>query len=533
MLKILPGQLGRDDDVETRAPGLEELRDAVKQELLELLDFVFTAGTANTPPCFKNLERGLRERVRTVARMLVVLFLCACERRVADALGEVAEVDGRRYRRRPAQPRNLMTLFGVVRYWRTYVRGPRTRGGRSGFHPTDALLGLTTDRLSIGVASLGAYLSTKMSFAQARECLARTTGDAPSTETIERSVLGLGAHADAYFEQAPAPDDDGDVLVIQIDGKGVPTATAEELERRRGPRPENPLRGSARHRGRARRGTWNRKRRHPGEAKDPRKNAKVAMVLVMYTLRRTDDGLLRGPINKRVWASFGGKKEIFAIARREAIKRGFDPASESEFPGHKLIHIVTDGDDDLATNAATSFPHAVQTIDVMHVLEYVWHAGRAIHSDEQRLRSWARTQKHRLLHGQLDKVVGELDRVLERSGLPKAKRAIIARSRNYILERSDKLDYQWLRDQDLDIGTGAVEGAVNHIVALRFDHGGMRWIRERAQALLTLRCTVFNGDWDRFIDFVHEKLHASARHGVIMPLLRESAKPLPNSQKAA
>ena len=251
------------------------------------------------------------------------------------------------------------------------------------------------------------------------------------------------------------------------------------------------------------------------------------MVLVMYTLRRTDDGLLHGPINKRVWASFGGKKEIFAIARREAIKRGFDPASD-----HKLIHIVTDGDDDLATNAATSFPHAVQTIDIMHVLEYVWHAGRAIHSDEQRLRIWARTQKHRLLHGQLDKVVAELDGMLER-GLPKAKRAIVARSRNYILTRSDKLDYQWLRDQDLDIGTGAVEGAVNHIVALRFDHGGMRWIRERAQALLTLRCIAFNADWDRFVDYVHEKLHASARRGVILPLLRNSPKPLPNSKKAA
>lgn len=528
-LKVLPGQLGRNDDVQKRSPTLEELHEGTKRELLGLLAFVVDAAAAKAPPSFKQLEHGLRERVRTLARLLIVLFLCACEQRVASGLGPATEIDGRRYQRRPAQPRNLMTLFGVVRYWRSYVRGPRrSDGGRRGFHPLDAMLGLAADRLSIGVVSLGAYLATKMSFAQARECLARATGESPSTEVLERAVLGLGAHADEYFEQAPAPAQDGDVLVIEIDGKGVPTATADELERRRGPRRKNPLRGSARHRGRARRGTWHRKQRHPGEAKDPRKNAKVAMVLVMYTLRRGEDGLLHGPLNKRVWATFGGKKEIFAIAVREATKRGFDPNSD-----RKLIEIVTDGDDDLARNGAVSFPHAVQTIDIMHVLEYVWHAGRCLHKDEQRVRDWARTQKRRLLHGKLAKVIDELDHALASSTLSNAKRTIIQRSRDYIFSRSDKLDYAWLRDQDLEIGTGAVEGAVNHIVALRFDHGGMRWIRERAEALLKLRCIAFNGDWDAFIDYVHEKLHASARHGAVMPLLRNSPQPLPNSAKAA
>ena len=67
------------------------------------------------------------------------------------------------------------------------------------------------------------------------------------------------------------------------------------------------------------------------------------------------------------------------------------------------------------------------------------------------------------------------------------------------------MDYKSLREQDLEISSGAVEGAVNYVIAKRFDSGGMRWIKQRAEALLQLRCIEANGDWDEFIKFVHDK----------------------------
>jgi len=36
---------------------------------------------------------------------------------------------------------------------------------------------------------------------------------------------------------------------------------------------------------------------------------------------------------------------------------------------------------------------------------------------------------------------------------------------------------------------------VNYVIAKRFDSGGMRWIKERAEALLQLRCIEVNNDW--------------------------------------
>ena len=44
------------------------------------------------------------------------------------------------------------------------------------------------------------------------------------------------------------------------------------------------------------------------EKGDKSKNGKEVMVVVMYTLRRGPDGKLHGPINKKTWATFGGRK---------------------------------------------------------------------------------------------------------------------------------------------------------------------------------------------------------------------------------
>ena len=83
--------------------------------------------------------------------------------------------------------------------------------------------------------------------------------------------------------------------------------------------------------------------------------------------------------------------------------------------------------------------------------------------------------------------------------------------REYINKRVDKMNYKELREQDLEISSGAVEGAVNYVIAKRFDSGGMRWIKERAEHLLQLRCIEVNGDWDAFIEFVHDRTREQAQ----------------------
>jgi hypothetical protein len=79
-----------------------------------------------------------------------------------------------------------------------------------------------------------------MSFAASALLFRCFCGWAPSSNTIQQLVLGMGKDSVAYMNQAPAPPDDGEILVIEVDGKATPTAMEAELKKQRGKRPKNP-----------------------------------------------------------------------------------------------------------------------------------------------------------------------------------------------------------------------------------------------------------------------------------------------------
>src|SRR5207253_2501585 len=104
---------------------------------------------------------------------------------------------------------------------------------------------------------------------------------------------------------------------------------------------------------------------------DKSKNAKMATVVVMYTLERQGE-LLLGPINRRIYVSFGPKRHAFEWARDQAARRGFAPGSG------KIHPVLTDGDNPYAPLVAEYFPEAIHTCDVMHVVEKLWSAGECL-----------------------------------------------------------------------------------------------------------------------------------------------------------
>ena len=58
----------------------------------------------------------------------------------------------------------------------------------------------------------------------------------------------------------------------------------------------------------------------------------------------------------------------------------------------------------------------------------------------------------------------------------------------YLKPRLKMMRYREWISQDLVIASGQVEGAVRHVVGERMDCAGVRWIPQRAEALLHLRC---------------------------------------------
>ena len=474
---------------------------------------------------FKAFEQALIPMVFALARTALALFLTCAERREQKRIPKRLERGERVFRPAPAQARNLETWFGVVRYFRTYMREV-CQGPHRGFYPLDITLGLTADRVSMTLLAVAVRLATKLSFGESRSVLQWFLPTVPSTEVVEQAVLGFGRHTADWFESgAPAFEDDGDVLVIMIDSKGIPTATEEELKKRRRPRRKTGRAMSPRHRGRQHRKRRGRRRRRAKG--DKSKNAKMGTVLVMYTLKRQGRYLL-GPINRWLYASFACKKHAFAIARREANKRGFGPESG------KVVQLVTDGDPDLGCYGRQYFSEAIHTVDIMHVFEKLWSAGECIHREgSEELQKWFDRQRDLLYEGKTRTVLRELQRHLDATAKKgpgnKGKRQRLQGAIRYIERRIEQMRYDELIAQDLEVSSGPVEGAVKYIVGRRCDHGGMRGIKERSEAILQLRCIELNGNWDDFIDYVHDRTQRSAQKtGERIRIQQKQPVPLPD-----
>ena len=401
-----------------------------------------------------------------------------------------------------------------------------TKGKGPGFHPLDVVLGLTRDGFSPWVIQFVTRLATRMSYGAAALVCRAALNWSPSSESIEGLVLGLGRHAAPYMQQCAAPEAEGEVLVIEVDGKCTPTATAGELAKRRGKRkPKHDKEcscGCQRHRGKQqRKARGPRKRRKKG---DKSKNGREVVLVAIYTLKRGAEGLMHGPINKKVWGTYAGKKAAALWARAQATKRGFPPGTS------KVVEIVVDGAKGLRKALAKEFPDAWMTLDVRHVEERLWRTGRAFHAEgSEALAAWVKQWQELVYRGKgaqlLERLREELGRVSRRGPGTKGKRQALAKLIGYVEPRLEMMRYAELLERDLVIASGVVEGAARYVVGERLDCAGMRWIPGRAEALLQLRCVELNGDWEKFFKYAQERLGQELREEKAVQIRTD--KPLP------
>jgi hypothetical protein len=456
---------------------------------------------------FGQLEVELATRLAMFGCLLTQLFLAARHERL-DVKPFLE--DGRFRPCDDYAERALKTRFGKVKYGRQYLQPCR---GGNGIFPLDIVLGLTWDALSPWVMQWVARLATRMSFKAAKMVCHAVLNWAPATETIEQVVLGMGRAAAPFMKQLAAPEEEGEVLVIEEDGKCPPTATEEELAKRRGKRKPRHQKdctcGCQRHRGKAKRQAQGpRKRRKKG---DKSKNGKEAIVVVMYTLKLGADGKLHGPRNKKIFATFAGSKAAAAWARAEATKRGFGPDTK------KTVQIVMDGAKRLRTALEKEFPNAIFTLDVWHVVERLWAVGRHYHKEGSDELAEFVDELKALLYENAKTLVERLQTMLEQvpSNGPgtKGRRTKLKKTIAYIHRRLDMMHYKEWLEKDLVISTGQAEGTVRQLVGERFDCAGMRWLKGKAEALLHLRCIELNGDWQKFVNWFQRKNQGHLRKG--------------------
>jgi hypothetical protein len=246
----------------------------------------------------------------------------------------------------------------------------------------------------------------------------------------------------------------------------------------------------------------------------------MAVVGLIYTLRQGAKGL-EGPVNKRMYATFSSHRTLFEWLRREADKRGY---------GRKRVLFLADGSEHIWRLQSEFFPEAKVCLDWYHVVEKLWTAGGCFHREgSQELHRWVSEQQQLLREDGVSEVLDELRRRLAATPKTgpgnKGRRERLDHAIRYLDGHRDRMRYGSLRAQDLDIGTGAVEGAIRNLVRMRLDGPGMRWGRGRSEHVLHLRCILLNNQWEEFADYL-------ARRGQLT-LAAQAEPATPYTAKAA
>jgi len=497
-------------------PSVEEIKQNIRDQVDNIINFCTIEQDGSN---FFSIEKELQSHISQLACLFFQLYLMFFQEQLDYSKWSGSGL----YYIGQLVPRNIKTIYGKVRYWRTYLIRKGNNG--SGIYPLDVEIGLTRDGFSPLVMNLATKLATRVSFSAATLLFKCFYTWSPSSEAIEALVIGMGRDSSAYMEQMEVLPDDGEVLVIEVDGKATPTARDEELKKRRGKRKGNPVSCCQRHRGKIRRQhRCKKKRRKKG---DKSKNGRSITLVVMYTLKKGEDGKLHGPINKKVWGSYAPRKEMFAWARRQATKRGFPLETD------KRIHIVIDGEKCLYTGLSKLFPQATFALDIRHLQEKIWEVGRTFHKEgSQLLEQWVEEKQELLYTGRAAELLTELRKLKlslsARAKRDKSKREALTNLIRYMESRLSMMDYLKLINEDLVIASGIVEGAARYVVGERMDCSGMRWIPERAEALLRLRCIELNGDWDHFFEWGYKNWIEKMKQGDKVIIRKEKADDLPN-----
>ena len=469
--------------------------DQARADVQQAIRAVVAIADSATPASAASAEQRLWSGLLTLGRALMALFFARQSARWHA--GRSYSVEGHGLVVVGTETGEIGTRFGKVSVRQPMgMRVDDLHAARD--RPLLRELGLPAGFTMLVVTTM-ARLCAQMAFASARDLARHLFEWAPSSRAVLRMVDAVGERARGFLEQAPPPEGDGEVLVVMVDGKGAPAISSAEYARRT--RPHGKGGGNERHDRRKKRKESPRKRRGPGKKS---KNAKMAAIGVLYTLKRDENGKLDGPVNKRVYATFEGYRALVAWIAQEAKKRGYGT------PKFTKVLFVADGADAIWTLQKEFFPDAEVCLDWYHVVEKLWKAGKAIcrgtRRERKALETWVGGQKKLLRQGKVKDVIAEIERALEGTAVTgpgnKFRRKVLAQVRDHFVKNAARMQYAKLRRADLEIGSGVVEGAVRHVIGVRLDGPGMRWGRDRAEAVLHLRCVLINGLWDDFTRYL-------------------------------
>ena len=157
-------------------------------------------------------------------------------------------------------------------------------------------------------------------------------------------------------------------------------------------------------------------------------------------------------------------------------------------------------------------------IDLIHVLEYIWKAAWCLHpAADPAAEDWVAVKALAVLAGDSARAAAEITAEADAAGLAAGQRTGIDACVRYLTSKHEYLRYDQALAVGWPIATGVIEGACRHLIGDRLDITGARWGLEGAEAVLTLRAVIANGDfgdyWRYHLAKEHQRLYPGTEQG--------------------
>ena len=454
----------------------------------ELLAYVRSAASEGTP--VHEVERGLWQRLLQVGRTTLGHFF---DLQGSGDLGETVTLpDGQTHERLPElHRRRYVSLFGEFTLART-AYGSR-EGQKIAFVPLDNRLQLPASVFSYVLQDWDQGLCVEQAFGQAQSTVARMLNLKQSVDSLEQMNVQMAERVRDFRENRPRPDaaTEGPILVTSADGKGI-------VMRRQAADP-----APAAHRSKGQKASQKR----------------MATVGTAYTVERyvrspeeVTAALFRDgpqppprpqPAHKRVWASLPHEDNNGVVQSSLDIVYDWllnEVAERNPRLAKEMVHLG-DGQESLWQARDRHLPkrNTTDILDLLHVTPRLWQAAHVFHPEgSDAAEAFARERVLRVLRGEVAGVVQGLRRMGTQRGLKGAKKKALAQVCAYLSKNRQRMRYDEYLAKGYPIASGVIEGACRHLVKDRMERAGMHWTPSGAQAMLDVRSTYINGDWEEY-----------------------------------
>jgi len=428
-------------------------------------------------------------------------------------LGPTLEYEGRIFRRLDKlHDKPYMSVFGALPPIERTVYGTRETQKHEVI-PLDARLGLPESDYSYLLQQWSQSFCVKESYKDTQSDLEQILRLRPSIRVLEDTNASMSKDVKGFRSSQPAPahDQEGEILVVTGDCKGVrirgdkpPDEAGSSHARKRGPRP----------------GT--------------KREACVGSVYSIDRFVRSTEDVVNDvvrkqraqdrpiPQNKVLRAELTHQVNGVEINGKDVIFDWFGEQIETRqtSPSQELV-CVMDGAPTLWKKLQALMKRLSVTIvcilDIFHVMDYLWDAARCVHgSDDKAAEAFVTDRLCRILKGDVGRVIGGLRQMLAKDKERKqakrkfnsTKRKTLNKVIKYLHRKKKFMRYDEYLAKGYPIGSGVVEGACGHVVKDRMEGSGMRWSVPGAQSMLDLRCVYLNEDWKDFHDYrIKDRVH--------------------------